>query len=109
MKEASKLKPHYVRAMAGASTLISQIQDIDSYKWARGSENQELKAIMAGVAAAILPTTKDFLLNSTTALKKHHSKARLAEDLARFVEAKDIINNLMTKTKSIMSRHSAGL
>ena len=109
LKEASKLKPHYVRAMAGASTLISQIQDIDSYKWARGSEKQELEAIMARVEALILPTTKDFLLNSTTALKKHHSEARLAEDLARFVEAKDIINDLMTKTKSVMSRHRAGL
>lgn len=103
LTSASKFRPLFLKVVQGAELLIKQIEGSDQYKWARGSELEELKEKLQLAEQGKTLILDEFLVG--TDVKASYPAKQVDECLAAFLDRKKIIDEVGAKTKEITEMH----
>ena len=106
LKKAELVKKVYNQTVVQAMNLATKIASKDSrYAWANNEQNLgQLTSQLAVLQTSVGEIASEFLVQTTMAMKKRHTSARLEAELAQFVTLQDKIDALGATVKTILSR-----
>ncbi|CAK0828552.1 unnamed protein product [Prorocentrum cordatum] len=106
LSAASKLKPLHLKAAQGAELLIRQIGESDAYKWARGSELEELTHALEIVRDGKTECINEFLVTKDAKqFAKNYDEGACVSELNKFNSQKDAVKRPESKLKQICAMH----